>query len=597
MNEQILFRLRDVLLDTGMSSSEVAPLILLLMVWGKRHEAPAGASLGLSPQELGRQLEAIADEHSSLGELFMRQGSLSQLSPVTVVRAVELTRQFFGASENWPQPADLIALPAILDVGFTFDPALATLVGRLLTTKPGERVYVPWDSNGQIGAALSAWGAQIFIETPSSPAIATLIGMLQSGKAWSTKQGNPILDHMGSLLPLDQKYGSAAAFLPLGIRIDMRQLDMAEPDRFPERTSSSAVLGLRQLLAATKNRIVAVTPNNLLFSGGAEYSLREDLLRRGQLRSVVALPAGLLQGSQISLSILVIDPQGGNQDVRFVNADSPRFKTSNSSSTSRNRTKLTNIEDLLRMCSGQTADADTAVVQNKVVLDNEAQLQVSRYVLPQDVAKARALLAQAETVPLEDLVSLVRPPLIYRDRERTNNDGLTEDFALEALEIGAPDLPEFGYITTPGRRVTLDPKARGVDQFLQPFDIVLLVKGSVGKVGIVSVEGTQKGGLPWIAGQSAIVLRKRGNAGIDPRALFVQLRSPMGQEFLTSVVSSATISLIQLKELRRLPVMVTDFAKQQAAIDALEHEAALEEQIVAYRHQQAECANQLWQLT
>jgi type I restriction enzyme M protein len=538
----------------------------------------------LSPQQLVKALETLATENPVLDKAFVEGGKLRLLKPVDLTLAVDLARQFFEFADGMPTLADLVSLPALLEVEWACDPGLAILISGLLSPEPGEQVYVPWDSTGQFGAALALLGARAVIETPSLPVIATLIGMLHR-EPWQVVQANPILDPGSG----NRTYTAAAAFLPLGMRVDMQLLDQAVPGRFPERTSSAAVLGLRQLLAVTQNRIVVAVQNNLLFSSGAEYSLREDLLRRGLLNTVIAMPAGLLSAAQVTFSILVIDLKGGNEKVRFINADSQRFATA----ASRTRTMLSNIDELVRMSTGELDGLESVSVPTLSLLDKEAQLQVRRYVLPEKVAKARALLASAKTVALEDLVTFVRPPLISSDRDQANGDDMADEFAPPVFEVGAADLPEFSYIAKPGRRVTIDAKSRAADQFLRANDIVLIIKGSVGKIGIVPANHES---ASWIAGQSAMVMRVRENAGIDARALFVQLRSAFGQELLKGIVSGATIPLIQLKELKRLLVMVTSLEQQQAAIGALEKEAALEEQIVAYRLQQAVCADHLWQL-
>ena len=594
MNEQILFRLRDLFRGSNLVHGDSsAALILLLLVWVQRAGTSPSVGLDLSPQQLAKALEALAAEHPVLAKAFLDSGTLQQLNPVDLTRAVDLARQLSGSADGRQALTDLVALPALLDVDFACDPSLATLIGQLLAPEPGELVYVPWDATGQFSAALAALGARVVIETPAPPVIAMLIGMLHRDP-WQIAQANPILAHSkaGQLDP-ERMYNSAATFLPLGMRFDLQWLDQAVPGRFPERTSSAAVLGLRQLLAVTKNRIVVAVQNNLLFSSGAEYSLREDFLRRGLLRTVIAMPTGLLHSAQVAFSVLVIDPRGGNDRVRFINADSQRFKTS----TSRTRTTLLNIDDLVHMNADELEGPETVSIPTKQLLDKEAQLQVNRYVLPEKVAQARALLASAKTVALEDLVTLVRPPLISSDRDQANSEDLADEPALPVFEVGASDLPEFSYIAKPGRRVTLDAKGRADAQFLRPHDIVLIVKGSVGKIGIVSADDQPEDACVWIAGQSAIVLRVRENARIDPRALFVQLRSPLGQELLKGIVSGATIPLIQLKELRRLPVIVPPPELERQAIDALEGEAISEGHIAVFRREQADYAKKLWQLT
>ena len=50
MNEQTLFRLRDILRSTVLASDDISLLILLLLVWARQ----ASPSLDISPQQLVR---------------------------------------------------------------------------------------------------------------------------------------------------------------------------------------------------------------------------------------------------------------------------------------------------------------------------------------------------------------------------------------------------------------------------------------------------------------------------------------------------------------------------------------------------------------
>lgn len=590
MNEQILFRLRDVLRRSGLTQDHSGPLILLLLVWLRRADIFAGISLHLSPQEIAEKLEGVAKEHPLLDRVFNASGLLRQLNPVDLVQAVDLANKCFGISTGLVPAIETAKLVSLLEMYFACDPSLPRLISLLVRPASGELIYVPWDTSGQISAALADLGARIFIETPSPPVSALLISMLHD-RRWQIDQTNPILSRMAAGQP-ESRYTLAAALMPFGMKIDLEWLESASPTLFPEKTSSAAVLGIRQLLAVTTQRIVVSVQNSVLFSSGAEYSLRQDLLRRGLLRTVIALPAGLLHNTQIAFSVLVIEPQGGANQVRFINADSQRFKTS----ISRTRTALRNIDELVRMNVGEIDGPETILVPVKVILDNDAQLQVNRYVLPENVARARAFLASAKTVSLDEIATLVRPPLLSTDRDSASTDE-SSDEATFAFEIGALDLPEFSYITKPGRRVTLDSKVRADAQFLRPNDIVLIVKGSVGKVGIVSANDEAEEARVWTASQSAIVVRVHESARIDPRALFVQLRSPLGQEFLNGIVSGTTIPMIQLKELRRLQVIVPPPELEHQAIDALEGEAISERHIAKLRDEQADYAKNLWQLT
>jgi type I restriction enzyme M protein len=585
VNEQTLFRLRDILRSTVLTHDDASLVILLLLVWARQ----ASPGQDISPQQLVKELEHLADSHPVLARAFFDRGLLRQVTPATLALAVEVVQS--AGSEKAAADAAPVDLPHLLGLTFACDPSLPALLGMLVGAMPGELVYLPWDDTGQLGAALAAHGAQVVTETPSPTVIAMLISMLHS-RQWRIEQVNPITERGTSERP-DPLYETAAAILPLGLRIDPQWLDRAVPGRFPERTSSAAVLGVRQLLAVTRTRIVVAVQNSLLFSSGAENNLREDLLRRGLLRAVVALPGGLLSGTSIALSVMVIDLCGGIDTVRFVNADTPRFKTA----VSRTRTTLIKPRAIADLCFSKTDEPDAVSVTVQDLLKNGAQLQVNRYVLPATIARAQAILASAKTVRLEEVADFFRAPPITGEADASTVEDLGDDSALPIFEIGASDLPEFSYVTRPGRRVVIDPKARADAQVLCPNDIVLVVKGSVGKVGIVSGDDEPEEACAWIAGQSAIVLRVREGSRIDPRALFMQLRSPLGQQLLKGIVSGATIPLIQLKELRKLPVILPDAATQQRAIDALEAEAVLARQIHQLREEQAFQASSLWQLT
>jgi type I restriction enzyme M protein len=308
--------------------------------------------------------------------------------------------------------------------------------------------------------------------------------------------------------------------------------------------------------------------------------MRQDLIKRGIVKAVVALPSGLLENTNIPFAVLILDPAGGHQQVMFINADCPQFREP----TSKAKARLINLEHLIQQTLNGEPSKDAAIVPVADILANDSQLQVSRYVLPDTTKQLQALLAKSKTVALGDLVTTIRPlPAASGDTD-----------SVDALEVGVADLPSHGYIGAPGRTIKVPVKSE--QQFLKPLDIVLIVKGSVGKLGIVPTDVPPPGEGGWVAGQSAMVLRAVPGAQIDPRALALQLRSPLGQELIGGVVSGATIQLIQLKELMRLQVLVPDLETAHRAADALEQEAQLQREIDRLRQEQTQATAGLWTL-
>ena len=82
---------------------------------------------------------------------------------------------------------------------------------------------------------------------------------------------------------------------------------------------------VQHMVSVLKNngRMAVVMPHGVLFRGSEEKTMREWLIKRGFLETVVSLPAGLFYGTGIPASILVINKKGASTrtEVQFINAD------------------------------------------------------------------------------------------------------------------------------------------------------------------------------------------------------------------------------------------------------------------------------------
>lgn len=496
-------------------------------------------------------------------------GLLQEFDPTDAIAGV--------ASSAWTPPAvDNAAMP----------PELASLLIRLAGLRPSDSVYVGWDQ-GQVAARAAKQAARVYLETQHSFDFPLLTSLL-SERPFEVHHTAPIPSPTAVEGGKIRKFDVAIGTPPLNERFP---LDIAEKDwfsRFPERTSSGSVLTTRHLLAHGTRRVVVTVPNSFLFSPGGEESIRRDLVERGIIESVIEMPTGLLYGTNVSFAILVLDPRGGHDHIRFVNAAQDRFREP----VSKARAKLVNIDELVSLTEHPSAELSAVGVGTSSishVLQNEASLAASRHILPEHMQKAWAFFAshREQVCLLGDLVSLIRPMAITS----VPND------ALEVEEIGAADLPRYGYITKPGRTVLVNEELaeKNEKQFLRPLDIVFIIKGSVGKVGIVPPDVPPPGQGGWVAGQSAVVFRVKAN-GIDPRELTIQLRSPLFQGLLETFTLRATIPIVQVKNLMQLWVYAGDPSLAGKAAEALEREAAIQRKIDALIEQQSASARDLWRL-
>lgn len=464
---------------------------------------------------------------------------------------------------------------------FTMPTELTKLLIGLAGISPGDEVYTPFDEALQLSLAAAQAGGQVFTESPRLSPLPYLINLLAQEPIHVSAGRNPITSPGfidGQRL---RTFARTLSFPPVGWRLPVETSERDLYRRFRERTTSGSVLAVRHIMSQTSGRAVVLVPNSLLFGAGAERSLREDLVHGG-LEAVIALPPALLPGTTIPLAVLVISPQrtGSQTEVLFVDGTDERFHKRDG----KGRTTLTGWQALLETAHAHHVGADAAnaaLVSSTEIAANDYQLMVSRYARTQLNDAVDAALRGAAVVSLDELVEFIRPTPI-------GTADTTDNSSEEALEVGVADLPEFGYIRLPQKRVQL----ASLRNALKPLDILLAVKGSVGKVGIVppDLDAT------WVAGQSCMVLRLNQSTGHSPHSLLLYLRSELGQASLSRITSGAAVQLIQLRELRKLSVLVPPLQDQQAAVQVFDQLVNLQERIEATRAEQHQLAGQFWAL-
>jgi type I restriction enzyme M protein len=459
---------------------------------------------------------------------------------------------------------------------------VADLLVGLANIHSKNSIYTPWDSSfSQLASRASIYSDEVYCESmlhSSVPALVSILSPAEFEVAVSDPIQNPTAIEGGK----PKLFDMTIAFPPFGMRYPAEEIRRDLFNRFPERTQIGSVLAIRHALSQTNSRLVIAVQNSVLFSHGYEKELRRDLVDRGMVDSVIAMPTGLLSQTNIAFTILILNPKGGSKSIRFINADTQDFYES----TSRTKTQLININRLIDLAGSDKNSGNCAIVSIQKILEGDYQLQVDRYVISESRRQLEKRLSNLNTIPLGDMVRTVR----------AIPAGLAPEKPISAMEIGAFDLPQFGYIEAKGKTISVDSNLakRYDDCFLRPLDIVLIVKGSVGKVGLVPFDVPAPGNGGWVAGQSAIVLRVHPE--FCAQSLFVQLRSPMGQALLASIVSGATIKLIQLRELMKLEIVKStpeQDAKSRKTIDA---EDQLEKRIKDIKKEQEDLSRNIWNL-
>jgi len=428
-------------------------------------------------------------------------------------------------------------------------------------------VYCPYDPLCLIAREVGKQGGIPSIETPWVSPIPWLISILTDANIHTIVSSDPLQRPEFLKEGNVQKFDFTIAFPLFGQKIDIEVIERDLFNRFKERTSSGSVLTLRHIIAQTEGKAIVAIPGNILFSRGAEHSLREDLLNQEMIEAVISMPPALLPFTAIPFSILILNTRDKVSTVRFVDGAAEQFSIRDG----RNRSKLVNWKLLIEIFHKSNDEAIVANIPTIHILENDANLEVSRYLLPPAQKVIRHLLSRNETCKLSELVTFLRPskPLPKNETE-----------GIPALEVGVSDFPNYGYLTTPKRQVLLSPKVFNSQEkksFLCPGDIIISVKGSAGKLAIIPDNVPPVGPNAWVVNQSSLIMRPQGS--IDPRVLFMYFCSDVGETLIKGIISGATVPLIQLQHLKDVEIIVPDAAKAESIINTFKEQVQIQDQI------------------
>lgn len=476
-------------------------------------------------------------------------------------------------------PARWDVLPCLMeptggyaDVGGTVVRELASLALDLLSAPENSEVWIPFDPKGQLTVEALRRGLRVLAWSPipTWPLVRQLM--------WTIETGSPQPD----AVQFDPESLSASAsgfradyalvLPPFGMQMKEQRLaqwvktDGGGNEQFP-RSESWAI---HEFVARAEKRAVFLTPQGVLFAKGHDQRLREHLLHRGgernEVDTVVALPAGVFQGTAVAAAMLLMNFEHCGDSVYMADLGNSRRSLMEAGQAVADGHRL-----VLERGEG---DKSRRVTRDEIAV-NEYSFAPSRY-----LRKVKDLGQVAVT--LDEICEVIRPPAITK-----------ESTPFEVAEVGLPELRLWRPISGELDKSVFLKAAPKESARVQEGDIVLCIKGSVGRVGLMGDAATHG---PTVVSQSCVALRlHQGKAPISSEVLFMYLRSPHGQEqllglqvgtgvqhispgTLLSAVSVPLPSYEEAFEIRR------DFYKL----------CELEHQVSALEHSMKEIAWQRW---
>jgi type I restriction enzyme M protein len=278
--------------------------------------------------------------------------------------------------------------------------SVAKLVAMLAQPKAGDRICDPCFGSGGLlllaGEEVEKSGSKNYAlygqESTGSTYQLARMNMFLHGKdsarlEWGDTLNNPLLVENDQLM----KFDTIVANPPFSLK--KWGAENADDDKYKrfwrgvppkDKGDFAFITHMVETAKPKTGRIAVIVPHGVLFRGGAEGKIREQLVRENIIDAVIGLPAGLFQTTGIPVAILVIDrsrEKGGanetKKDIFFIEA-SKQYKPGKA----QNILAEENIEKIYNTYKNRENIEKFArkVGFDEISKENDFNLNITRYV-------------------------------------------------------------------------------------------------------------------------------------------------------------------------------------------------------------------------
>ena len=182
----------------------------------------------------------------------------------------------------------------------------------------------------------------------------------------------------------------------------------------------------------------------------------------------------------------------------------------------------------------------SCLISNDEIVQNNYSFAIDRYVVAQDAKEMQKALEKFELIELESIADIRRSQLFKDEGE-----------GLEVCEISPSDFNKAGFTLKCEKIKKIGSQEKRLDTYeLEPYDVLLSTKGTIGKVAIIG-DITK----PMIASQAIQVIRiKDKEKQKKAISLYMYLKSDLGQTILSSLVAGVAMPQISTLEIKKLNV-------------------------------------------
>jgi len=569
------FILSDSLRNAGLTPGSASLPLSLMLLWSQRRAAKLNGLPTLTDASAEFILKAPDDIVLSLCPELAPQISRQW----TGLRAndIELIRRTLLDALDSDLPPDEIA-EMILEYSASHEWMTKEPLSLLLATldaKAGTRIQCAYSYACRVAWVLSkSSDVELDVENTN---FSNVLSILAKACRFSLSVR---VSAVGTIIGSKHKPDHAVVFPPLGLRMKVDSLLASNLDANTGVHVTAEMFGAVWGAHLGQKRNIALVSNGFLFrTSSNDAAFKRELIQRHGLEAVVSLPKGILPKSGVALSALVFQRafEHRREKIRFVNASEP------------SSIEPATLSKLLRDYTTHPLCVSTSIEE---VAANGFNMSVDRYVLDKATRQNRELLSSQETVRLSDLADIRRPQAI--PREAAKEDGF------EVREAMLADI-DNGRLSLPVKLSKLSQSAsmKIENAIIKPGDILLSIKGTIGKTALITSEAIAKSyPVPIVPGQSFVIVRLRKGGSIrDPEVLFSYLRSPLALSSLQAMAGGSMIPNVAMGDLKDLAVPILSMETQQQVLEKYDESQDLQKDIDELRDKMALIEKEIFDLS
>lgn len=447
------------------------------------------------------------------------------------------------------------------EYGFTIANQVAEL-GIKLLNKDIESIYVPFTD----GFAYAYYTDRVIYAEQMSQKnalIAELINILDGGKI-DFKIGDALSapQFINQAAPhLLEQFDATFSFPPMNCKGKVDIKDAFNRFNVYNGAATLDVAYFEHILAQTKRSAVVLTSVGLTYRSGLEQSFRKELIEHNLLEAIIQLPPNLHSATSIETTFFVINKFKCDTEVLFINLNDEKFITRDG-----RKLVLKDINKILEIYRNKTQiEGVSALITYNQIISKNYSFAIDKYIISKESAEYKNRLKNYTLVRLEDIAEIRRSQL-FKDEETGE----------EVYEITPSDFNSSGFTNTGSKIKKLGSQKGKYETYkLQPYDILLSTKGTIGKVAILD-----KLDKPMVTSQANQVIRLKGQ-NIKDKAicLYMFFKSDIGQSFLNQLVVGVAMPQIATSEIKELLVPLVDEEKQNTIISNFYYEIDLDDEI------------------